>query len=172
MELWKIYDKDGNYTGMKVDKDDKRAWEENAFHQGVDAWIINSDNKILIQKRAPFKKWEPNMWSMTVGGSVINDENILEALQRESVEELGIKLNMESAKKIKRYRLSNLWLDVYLVKQDVDIKDIKLRENEVSDIKFATYDEIEKIYKDNMFMRNRWEFVRDEIKELIESKSE
>ena len=34
MELWKIYDKDGNYTGMKVDKDDKRAWEENAFHQG------------------------------------------------------------------------------------------------------------------------------------------
>ena len=116
---------------MKVDKDDKRAWEENAFHQGVDAWIINSDNKILIQKRAPFKKWEPNMWSMTVGGSVIND--------------------------------------VYLVKQDVDIKDIKLRENEVSDIKFATYDEIEKIYKDNMFMRNRWEFVRDEIKELIES---
>ena len=46
---------------------------------------------------------------------------------------------------------------------------IKLRENEVSDIKFATYDEIEKIYKDNMFMRNRWEFVRDEIKELIKN---
>ena len=28
-----------------------------------------------------------------------------------------------------------------------------------------------KVDKDNMFMRNRWEFVRDEIKELIESKN-
>ena len=167
MELWKIYDKNGNYTGMKVDKDDKRAWEENAFHQGVDAWIINSDNKILIQKRAPFKKREPNMWSMTVGGSVINEEEIVDALQRESIEELGIKLNMENAKKITRYRLSNLWLDVYLIQQDVNLDDIKLREGEVSDIKFATYEEVEKIYNNNMFMKNRWEYVRDEIKQLI-----
>ena len=169
MELWKIYDKNGNYTGLKVDKDDKRAWEENSFHQGVDAWIINSENKILIQKRAPQKKREPNMWSMSVGGSVINDEEILDALQREAIEELGIKLNMENAQKIRRYRLSNLWLDVYLVKQDVTLSNIKLKEDEVSDIKFASFDEIEKIYDNNMFMKNRWEFVRDDILENIKN---
>ncbi len=68
MELWNILDENGNPTGITLDKDDKRTWEKDAYHQGVDAWIINSENKILIQKRAAQKKREPNVWSMTVGG--------------------------------------------------------------------------------------------------------
>lgn len=104
---------------------------------------------------------------MTVGGSVIKGEEILEALNREANEELGINLNLDSATKIQRYKLPNLWLDVYLVKQDVDTNKVKLRKEEVSEIKFATFDEIEDIYKNDMFMRNRWEYVRDDIKKLI-----
>ena len=55
MELWNILDENGNPTGVTLDKNDKRAWEKGAYNQGVDAWIINSENKILIQKRAPQK---------------------------------------------------------------------------------------------------------------------
>ena len=36
-----------------------------------------------------------------------------------------------------------------------------------SEVKFATFEEIEKLYKENMFMKNRWEFVRKEIREYI-----
>ena len=167
MELWDILDEKGNFTGLVLEKEDKRTWQEGNYHQGVDAWIINSENKILIQKRSPQKKREPNVWSMTVGGSVIKGEEILEALNREANEELGINLNLDSATKIQRYKLPNLWLDVYLVKQDVDTNKVKLRKEEVSEIKFATFDEIEDIYKNDMFMRNRWEYVRDDIKKLI-----
>ena len=167
MELWNILDENGNPTGVTLDKNDKRAWEKGAYHQGVDAWIINSENKILIQKRAPQKKREPNVWSMTVGGSVIKGESIMDALKRETKEELGIELNDEQATKIQHYKLPNLWLDVYLVKQDVNLEDIKLRKEEVADAKFATFDEIEQIYKNNMFMKNRWEYVREDVKKFI-----
>lgn len=59
------------------------------------------------------------------------------------------------------------WLDVYLIKQDVDIDKLKLRPEEVSEIKFASFDEVEEIYKNNMFMKNGWEYVRDDIKKVI-----
>ena len=170
MELWDILDENGNFTGLVLEKEDKRTWEENSYHQGVDAWIINSENKILIQKRSSIKKREPNVWSMTVGGSVIKGEKILEALNREANEELGIDLNLDSATKIQRYKLPNLWLDVYLIKQDVNIDKLKLRPEEVSEIKFASFDEVENIYKNNMFMKNRWEYVRDDIKKVINNK--
>lgn len=167
MELWDILDENGNFTGVVLDKDDKKTWEKNNYHQGVDAWIINSENKILIQKRSIQKKREPNVWSMTVGGSVIKGEKILEALNREANEELGISLNLDNATKIQHYKLPNLWLDVYLIKQEVDISKIKLRPEEVSEVKFASFDEIENIYKNNLFMKNRWEYVRDSIKKVI-----
>ena len=43
-----------------------------------------------------------------------------------------------------------------------------MQEDEVCDIKWATYDEIEQIFQEGKFMRNRWEFVRDIIKDFIQ----
>ncbi len=166
MEIWDVLDENGNKTGKTMTKDDIKSFEKGILHQGADVWIINSEGKILIQKRAPQKRLQPNVWAMT-GGSVIKGETSLDTVRREAKEELGINLNTENAVKIKRYRSGNVWLDEYVIKQDIDLKDIVMQIEEVSEVKFATYDEIEKIYQDNMFMRNRWEFVREEIKKYI-----
>ena len=137
---------------------------------GADVWIINSEKKILIQKRSPEKKNEPNVWAMT-GGSVIKGESSLDTIKRETLEELGIELEIENAKKINYYRTGNVWLEVYIVEQDIDLNNVVMQVEEVSDVKFATFDEIEKIYQDNMFMKNRWEFVREKIKEYIKGEN-
>ena len=163
MEIWDILDENGNITGRTMDKDDEIVWQEGIYHQGADVWIINSEKKILIQKRAPEKKLEPNVWAMT-GGSVIKGESSLDALKRETLEELGIELNIEKAIKIHHYKTGNVWVDEYIVKQDINLQDIVMQSEEVSDVKFATFDEIEEIYQNNMFMKDRWEFVREEIK--------
>lgn len=166
IEEWDILDEKGNATGKTMRKGDKIVWEKGVYHQGVDVWIINSDKKILIQKRATQKKLEPNVWAMT-GGSVIKGETPLETLKRETFEELGIELNIENALKIQHYRTGNVWLDEYIVEQEIDLKSIIMQKEEVSEVKFATFEEIEELYKENMFIKNRWEFVRKEIREYI-----
>lgn len=166
MEIWDILDENGNITGKTMKKGDKIVWEKGIYHQGVDVWIINSKNKILIQKRSKQKKYEPNKWSMT-GGSVIKGETNLETLKREVFEELGVILDIEKAIKINHYKTGNVWQDVYMVTQDIDLRSIVMQEEEVSEVKFVEFDEIEELYKNKMFIEDRWEFVRDKIKEFI-----
>lgn len=169
MEIWDILDEKGNITGKTMKKEDKIVWQKGIYHQGADVWIINSEKKILIQKRAAEKKLEPNVWAMT-GGSVIKGESSLDTLKRETLEELGIELDIEKAIKIQHYKTGNVWLDEYIVEQEVNLEEIVMQTEEVSDVKFATFDEIEEIYQQNMFIKNRWEFVREEIKKYIEKK--
>ena len=80
------------------------------------------------------------------------------------MEELGIELDVQNAIKIKRYRTGNLWLDEYIVRQDADLNKVILQE-EVSEVKFVSFDEIESLFQNNLFIGNRWEYERDEIKE-------
>lgn len=169
MEIWDILDENGNPTGKTMNKGDKIVWEEGIYHPGVDVWIINSENKILIQKRSPKKKLQPNVWAMT-GGSRIKGETELETLKRETYEELGIELDVYKATKIKRYKTGNVWLDVYIVEQDIDLSKIVFQEEEVSEAKFATFEEVEEIFENKQFMENRWEYVRNEIKQFLSKK--
>lgn len=166
MEIWDILDEQGNKTGRTMQKDDKIVWQKGIYHQGADVWIINSEKKILIQKRAPEKKLEPNVWAMT-GGSVIKGETPLDTLKREAYEELGIDLDIEKAIKIHYYKTGNVWVEEYIVEQEIELNNIIMQKEEVADVKFATFDEIEQIYQNNMFIKNRWEFVRDKIKDYI-----
>ncbi len=103
------------------------------------------------------------------GGSVIKGESSRQTIEREAMEELGIKLNIEKAQLLKRIKSDNVWIDTYFIKQDIDLQKIKMQEEEICDVKWATYDEIEQIFQEGKFMCNRWEFVRDTIKDFIES---
>lgn len=162
-EVWDILDEKGNKTGRIMKKG---LLPEGFYHQGADVWIINSGNKILIQKRSPQKRNSPNVWAMT-GGSVIRGETSLQTIQRETKEELGISLNMKDIKLVKQYKTGTVWLDTYLIKQDIDLKDIIMQEEEVCEVKWATYKEIEELFAHNQFMENRWEYIRDIIKDFI-----
>lgn len=164
MELWEVLDAEGNPTGEIMQKYDKTVFERGFYHLGADVWIINSDNKILIQKRAPQKKLEPNVWAMT-GGSVLVGENSLNAIIREAKEELGINIDVENLKLITKFRTGNVWIDTYILKYDYDISKMKFQENEVSDAKWATWEEINELVNNGQFIKNRWEFVNKFIKE-------
>lgn len=67
-------------------------------------------------------------------------------------------------KLIKQYKTGTIWLDVYFVKQDIKIEDIVMEEEEVSEVKWVSYKEIEQLFSSNQFMKDRWEFVRDVLK--------
>ena len=94
-EIWDILDENGNRTGKSMEKE--YSIKPGIYHQGADIWIINSDNKILIQKRSPRKKLSPGVWAMT-GGSVIKGETSKETTKRKTKEELNIDLKKKNIK--------------------------------------------------------------------------
>lgn len=166
-ELWQVLDREGNPTGEIMEKYDQKVFERGFYHLGADVWIINSKNKILIQKRSPLKKLEPNVWAMT-GGSVILGENSLKTIVREAKEELNIDIDESNLKLITKFRTGNVWIDTYILKCNYDISKMKFQEDEVSDAKWATWEEIDDLVKKGQFIKHRWEFVNKFIKEKIE----
>ena len=116
------------------------------YRQSVHTWIQNSKGEFLIQTRTPNKNHFPNMWSQT-GGGVDTGETPLQAALRECKEELGIDINTNNIELILSFRRKYDFVDVWLVKQDVDISTLKLQEDEVADVKWATIEEIRDLMK-------------------------
>jgi len=169
MELWEVLDSYGNFTGEIMKKYDQKVFDRGFYHLGTDVWIINKENKILIQKRAENKRFEPNVWAMT-GGSVIVGETSLETIIREAKEELNIVINPNKLKLLTKFKTKNVWIDTYILKDDYDISKMKFQKEEVSDAKWATWDEINNLVDNGLFMKNRWEFVSKLLKEEIKNK--
>lgn len=167
-EIWDLFDENGNQIRKTMQKGDPIP--QGLYHLGADVWIVNQEGKILIQKRSPMKKLSPNLWAMT-GGSVIKGETPVQTIYRETLEELGIQLNIENLKLMRKYRTGNVWVNEYFIKQDIDLKDIVMQEDEVCDVKWATYDEIEEIWENGSFIENRWEFVRDLIEKFLKGET-
>lgn len=169
MEYWDVLDENGNPTGEIMKKYDEKVFERGLYHLGSDLWPINSENKILIQKRSSQKRLEPNVWAMT-GGSVIIGENSKQTIIRESKEELDINVNGDDLKLITRFKTGNVWIDTYIIKKDYDISEMKFKEDEVSEVKWASFEEIDDLVNKGQFIKNRWEFVSKFLKNEIENK--
>lgn len=61
------------------------------LHPVVHLHLIDSKNRIYLQKRNSDKQIQPGKWDTAVGGHVSSGEKIEDALVREAEEELGIK---------------------------------------------------------------------------------
>jgi len=139
MEIWDVLDENGNKTGKVIEK--THQLPKGQYHLGVDVWIKNRKGEYLIQKRAPTKKRMPGKW-MTTGGSALHNENGVDAAIRETFEELGIKVDASKLVFLFRYRFNDCINEVWLLQQDIEENSIKLQSSEVSDVKWATENEI------------------------------
>ena len=103
----------------------------NEFMQAMHLWIMNDKGEFLIQKRSAIKKAYPNMWSVTGGGSQ-EGETTLDTCIRESKEEIGINIDIDNLEFVLSIKRKDLFLDVYLLKQNINLSDLTLQEEEVS----------------------------------------
>ena len=145
MELVDRFDKRKEPLYKVTDRDEKAPGE---YGQSVHVWIINENKEFLIQKRASSKKRFSNMWSLTAG-AVDSGESSLEGAIREAKEELGIDIDKENMEFMLCLKRSNSFLDIWLVRQNIDLKDIVMQKEEVSDVKWVTKDEFEKMIDNN-----------------------
>jgi len=68
MELYDVYDGQGNWTGKVKSRGD--ATNEGEYHLVAVLWLVNPQGELLIQKRAPDMRFQPNKWAFT-GGAVL-----------------------------------------------------------------------------------------------------
>lgn len=153
-EYWDLYDKERNKLNKIIKRGDKL--NENEFHLVTNAWIINDKSEFLITQRNSTKK-HPFMWECT-GGSVLTKEDTLIAAKREVKEELGIDIDISKAKKIgsilRYYPNCNDILDVWLFNSNVKIEEVKIQEEEVMDVMWASKEQIMDLYNNNKFEAN------------------
>ena len=138
------------------------------YVQGVHVWIMNGKKELLIQRRNPNKRVHPNVWSIA-GGGVDAGETTLSTAIRECQEELGIDLKVDELELLMSYRRSYDFVDIYLAKKDVDIKDVVIQEEEVSEVKWASFEELEELIKTKKTSENvelYFSFFKELVKKL------
>ncbi len=148
-EKWDILDENGKLTGKKVVRGSS-ILKRGEFHLVVHIWILSSDNRILVQRRADDKKLMPGEWAAT-GGAAISGEDSFTAAKRELFEELGIKSDERSLKRMFRVKRRNSFLDVWYIETDVKINDLTLQKSEVAEAKWVTNEELKKMIEDGKY---------------------
>ncbi len=173
MEYIDILNEKGELTGEKATRSEVHKY--GYWHRAIHILLINSKSEILLQRRSPNKEKHPNLWDISCAGHLSSGDTSMSGALREFEEELGIKANKEKMKLIYTIRKSyvpkegfieNELQDVYLYKADIDINNIKMQKEEVSEVKYVLFETYEK-----EILNNNKDFVNraKEYKEIIET---
>ncbi len=162
----------GKKTGEVISK--KEAHRIGKYHGSVHILLISKDKKkILLQKRCAKKNLFPNMWDITVGGHISAGEEPIVSAHRELEEELRLDANKYEFKFleiIKEEFLNNgvnskEFVNVYLIEDDININNIKLQAEEVSEAAWFTKEELLKLIDNKEIINHNKEF--EIIKEIL-----
>ena len=152
MEKRDLYDENRELTGETIYKGEPIP--EGKYIIVVLVYIQNSEGKFLLQKRSKLKDGK----YATTGGHVKSGENSVEGILSEVREELGLELNPDDL--ILYYgnhsAEQQVFWDDYYIKMD-DISKLKLQEEEVESVKWATAEEIKQMMRDGEFLINHYE---------------
>ena len=162
-EILDIYTRDGEYLGSKP-KSVCHSSNPGFYHKPVWIWIINNRGEILLQKRAKTKKNFPDLWDMPSAGHVEAGENPIVGAIRETEEELGLKTTENDYLYVGEFIADISWelAQIYLLKTDKEISDMKLQIEEVAEVKWVSLEEFK-----NLFYSNEFVPFADEYRTLV-----
>lgn len=159
MEIWDLYDKDRN----KLNKLHKRGMPlaDGEYHLAIAIIVLNSKNEFLLTLRSNDKFPNPNKWETTTGSCLVG-ENILDGAQRELFEETGIKADILDFILIDTLcdNIDNYIQDTFLLKKDVDLKDLKFQPHETQDAIWADYNKIMELAEKKQIVLSSFNRIR------------
>lgn len=156
MELIDVLDEKRNNTGEILSR--KEVHEKGLWHRTVHIWVVNSKGDILLQKRSHLKPTSPNMWTTSASGHLQAGDSSIDGALRELKEEIGIDAKPEELKYlftvseevVKREDITDReHVDVYILHRDPIIENLKLQAEEVSDVKWFSLPEFEKMVNEH-----------------------
>ena len=151
MEYIDIFDYNNNPTGEIKEK--TQAHEDRNFHRTAHVWIMNDKKELLLQKRSATKKSHPNFWDISGAGHIRAGETVIEGAIRELKEELGVEVKEEDLQYIATIKSTknpkNMEFQyVYLLNCNKEIEEYIFEDNEVSEVKYVFYKDLEKMVEE------------------------
>ena len=151
-ELIEALDKRGRPTGKLKTK--LEIFNDGDWRDVIHVWIIDSQYRLLVQKRAHKGLWD-DLLDISVGGGVSAGEKPLDCAARELYEELGIKVSSSEHEKLGVWETSkplpekNLtareFSHTFLQRREIKISQLKLNPGEVVSVKWLSLDDLAKI---------------------------
>jgi isopentenyldiphosphate isomerase len=169
-EMIKIYDENNIYTNKNLMK--SVAHRDGLWHRTAHICIYNSGGQILLQKRAARKELLPDMWDVSVAGHIGCDDSEIGAAVREISEEIGVEINESDLDFYNMYKFSgtynnlinNEFFYVYFLKLDLDLDDLVLQVEEVSDVGWFEPEQILNKSIDNLVEQIYWDDIISKVK--------
>jgi len=149
----------GQKTGKTISKNEAHRTGE--WHGSIHVLIVdNNKEKTLLQKRCANKKLYPNTWDIAVGGHISAGEDALLSAKRELEEELGLNSDNYEIKYLETTKeklnnngvISNEFVSIFIVYSDINIADIKLQVEEVTEAKWCTKEELNEFVKNEQIL--------------------
>lgn len=147
-EYFDVLDENGEFTNRVESRE--KCHKDGLWHKAVALFIINSKNQVLLQKRSANKRLWPNLWDITAGGHVLTGEFGFQSIIREIKEEIGIDINKNditfigasTSQNIKNEIKNKHFNEYYIVNKDIDVSELVLQEEEVSDAKWFEKEDV------------------------------
>lgn len=158
-EFMDIYDSDRKRTGQTVARDGARMGD-GQYLLYVLAIIQDMQGRILITQRSMEKHWAAGWWEIT-GGGVSAGETSEEAIVRELAEEVGLDVADYPLEVVYTYENvdpesgDNYFVDIYRFQLDFRVGDIVLQDSEAIGCKLVTFDEIDQLAEQGIFLHYR-----------------
>ena len=137
-EYWDLYDAERKPLGRTIKRGN--AFAEGEYYVCCEVWMQNSEGKLLMTQRHPDKK-AGGLWEFT-GGGVLAGETTKQAAVRELEEELGVLAGETELSLLDVYQHKNYFMDLFIIKKDMDPKNLVLQPEEVVDAKWVSHEEL------------------------------
>lgn len=131
-EIWDVYNRNKQKTGRIHQRG--LPLRKNEYHIVIHAWVVNSNDEVIMTKRHKSKKICPNKWECTEG-SILAGESSIEGSIREIKEEIGLSFEKEEGIFLTSFILerSKTIIDAFMFRRYVKLENLILQENEVSE---------------------------------------
>lgn len=174
MEYLDLVDENNNLIGKKEEK--SIIHQKGLWHRECAAWPYKENGDVLVQKRVATKKQNPNKWALCAG-HVQAGETPEVAMIREIEEEIGLTVKKEelessSIEKIIQESpngtINKYFSYRYFVKTNKNINEYTIQEEELSEVKYISLEELEEIVKtgDENYTFSKREYMPKIIEEI------
>lgn len=152
-EWFPVVNEDGNIIGKSP-----RSICHNGtkiLHPVIHIHIVNTDKKLLLQKRSLKKDIQPGKWDTSIGGHISFGESLQDALLREAKEEMGIDIDFSKLIPFKKYIFESdiekefVFSFIYIYDGKIDFQ-----KEEIEEINFFSNREILDLIDKNLVTQN------------------